>query len=47
MEKSIFEEKLFALKKAINEGVERGIAVDFNPANHLKVLKAKRKENAN
>jgi antitoxin ParD1/3/4 len=36
------EEKKFALKSAIQDGIESGIAEDFNPENHLKELKSKR-----
>lgn len=37
------ENKVIALKNAIHEGVESGIADDFNSKLHLKELKAKRK----
>ncbi|MDZ4758785.1 MAG: type II toxin-antitoxin system ParD family antitoxin [Bacteroidota bacterium] len=37
------ENKIRTLKIAINEGIESGIAEDFNPKLHLKSLKAKRK----
>ncbi|MCC6369545.1 MAG: type II toxin-antitoxin system ParD family antitoxin [Bacteroidia bacterium] len=37
------ENKLTALKKAINEGIESGIARDFDPKKHLKTLKAKKR----
>ncbi len=33
------ENKLIALKKAINEGIESGTAVDFDPEAHLIILK--------
>lgn len=36
------ENKIIALKDAIQEGIDSGIARDFNPENHLKMLKAKR-----
>jgi antitoxin ParD1/3/4 len=36
------ESKIIALKKAINEGIESGIAKDFNPKKHLESLKAKK-----
>ncbi len=39
------ENKAIALKAAINEGIESGIASDFNPEKHLENLKAKRKTN--
>jgi antitoxin ParD1/3/4 len=37
------ENKVVALRNAIQEGVEGGIAHDFNSKSHLKELKAKRK----
>jgi antitoxin ParD1/3/4 len=37
------ENKIIALKKAINEGIESGIAKDFNPSKHLELLKAKKR----
>jgi antitoxin ParD1/3/4 len=37
------ENKLAALKKAINEGIESGIAENFDPKQHLELLKAKRR----
>lgn len=39
------ENKIIALRKAINEGIESGRTVDFDPKKHLAFLKAKRKEN--
>jgi antitoxin ParD1/3/4 len=36
------ENKVVALKAAIQEGIESGIANDFNPESHLKDLKAKK-----
>jgi antitoxin ParD1/3/4 len=39
------ESKLIALRKAIQEGIDSGIAHDFDPDNHLKELKAKCKKN--
>lgn len=39
------ENKIIALKNAIQEGVESGIAHDFNPELHLKELKAKKELN--
>jgi antitoxin ParD1/3/4 len=39
------ENRIIALKAAIREGIESGIADDFNPESHLEKLKAKRKEN--
>lgn len=37
------ENKIAALKKAINEGIESGIAENFDPKQHLNFLKAKRR----
>jgi len=37
------ENKIAALKKAINEGIESGIAENFDPKQHLEFLKAKRR----
>jgi antitoxin ParD1/3/4 len=39
------ENKSFALKAAINEGIESGIATNFNPVEHLKQLKANKNKN--
>lgn len=39
------ESKLNALKKAIRDGIESGVANDFNPSEHLQSLKAKRLKN--
>jgi antitoxin ParD1/3/4 len=36
------ENKAIALKNAINEGIESGIAVNFNAKEHLESLKAKK-----
>jgi antitoxin ParD1/3/4 len=36
------ENKLMALKKAINEGIESGIAENFDPKKHLEFLKAEK-----
>ncbi len=36
------ENRTIALKNAVQEGVESGIALDFNPELHLKQLKAKK-----
>jgi len=36
------ESKIVALKQAIQEGIDSGMAYDFNPEEHLKQLKAKR-----
>jgi antitoxin ParD1/3/4 len=37
------ENKIIALKKAINEGIESGIAENFNPKQHLESLKTKKR----
>ena len=37
------EQKIIALRHAIDEGVNSGLAEDFDPEEHLKSLKAKRK----
>ncbi|WP_062052839.1 type II toxin-antitoxin system ParD family antitoxin [Aquimarina longa] len=39
------ESKAVALKNAIQEGIDSGIAHDFNPEKHLKSLKAKKHSN--
>jgi antitoxin ParD1/3/4 len=39
------ENKVIALKKAIQEGIDSGIAHNFNPDKHLQELKSKRKKN--
>ena len=39
------ESKVIALRNAIQEGIDSGIAHDFNPKKHLQELKAKRKKN--
>jgi antitoxin ParD1/3/4 len=39
------ENKIVALRKAINDGIESGRAVDFDAKKHLDVLKAGRKSN--
>ncbi len=39
------ETKIIALKNAIQEGVESEIDYNFNPKNHLKELKAKKRLN--
>ncbi len=40
------ENKVIALKDAIKEGIDSGIATDFDPKEHLAELKANRKKNA-
>ena len=37
------EQKTIALRHAIEEGINSGIAKEFDPEEHLKLLKAKRK----
>ncbi len=37
------ENKMIALREAIQEGIDSGIANDFDPRSHLKEIKAKRK----
>lgn len=39
------ENKAIALKNAIQEGIDSGIAHNFNPEEHLKGLKAKNNAN--
>ena len=39
------ENKVQILKNAIQEGIDSGIAVDFNPKKHLEYLKAKMRNN--
>ena len=39
------ENKSIALKAAINEGIESGIATNFNPVEHLKQLKTDKNKN--
>jgi len=39
------ESKVLALKNAIQEGIDSGIAQDFDPKNHLQSLKATKKTN--
>lgn len=44
-EKMLLEEeenKIIALRASIQEGIESGIAHDFNPESHLEKLKAKK-----
>ncbi len=40
------ENRLIALREAIQEGIESGIAYNFNPESHLEELKAKKRLNA-
>ncbi|MDR9398897.1 type II toxin-antitoxin system ParD family antitoxin [Salibacter sp.] len=39
------ESKVIALRNAIQEGEDSGIAHDFDPEKHLQELKARRKKN--
>ncbi len=39
------ESKVIVLKKAIQEGVDSGIADDFDPKKHLESLKSKKHSN--
>jgi antitoxin ParD1/3/4 len=39
------EKKIEALKLAINEGLDSGIVIDFDPQKHLEKLKAEKKSN--
>jgi len=39
------ESKIIALRSAIQEGIESGIAHDFDPDKHLQELKARLKNN--
>tara|TARA_R110002020_G_scaffold117986_1_gene269720 strand:+ start:134240 stop:134491 length:252 start_codon:yes stop_codon:yes gene_type:complete len=39
------ESKVIALKNAIREGIDSGIADDFDPKQHLESLKAKKHSN--
>ncbi len=39
------ENKIIALKEAIHEGIESGIAHDFNPETHLGKLRVKKNLN--
>jgi len=37
------ERKIIALRHAIEEGINSGLAKDFDPEQHLKMLKSKKK----
>ena len=39
------ENRIIALREAVQEGIESGIAYDFNPESHLEKLKAKKNLN--
>jgi len=41
------EQKFYALKMAIQEGIDSGIADDFDPVKHLRKLKSQRKNAEN
>ncbi len=38
------EQKVMALRHAIDEGIKSGLAEDFDPEEHLKMLKSSRSE---
>lgn len=40
------EQKVLVLKKAIQDGIDSGVALDFEPDEHLKKLKSQRNSNA-
>ena len=37
------EKKIIVLRQAVEEGIKSGLVEDYNPEEHLKMLKAKRK----
>ena len=39
------ESRIKSLKQAIQEGIDSGVAENFNPKNHLKLIKAARSKN--
>jgi antitoxin ParD1/3/4 len=39
------EHKFHALRRAIDEGINSGLVEDYDPEDHLKLLKAKRNKN--
>ena len=39
------EDKVLLLKNAIQEGIDSGLAKDFDPKNHLETLQAKKRAN--
>jgi antitoxin ParD1/3/4 len=39
------EDKLLVLRKAIKDGLDSGVAKDFNPKKHLTFLKKQKKNN--
>ncbi len=40
------ESKILALRKAIKDGINSGVAKDFNPKKHLAYLKSRKRANA-
>ncbi len=38
------EQRFYALKTAIHQGIDSGIAVDFEPGRHLEELKSRRNQ---
>ncbi len=39
------ENRTIALRNAIQQGIDSGVATDFNPTHHLEKIKAARKKN--
>lgn len=39
------ENKIIALKRAVQEGLNSGIAEDFQPSEHLELLKSQKRKN--
>ena len=39
------EAKVIALRQAIDDGIDSGLAIDFDAKSHLEMLKSKRKSN--
>jgi antitoxin ParD1/3/4 len=39
------EQKILALRRAIKDGINSGVAKDFNPKKHLTFLKSQKKNN--
>lgn len=39
------EQKFYALKNAIQEGIDSGVAVNFDPKTHLEELKKRNRKN--
>lgn len=39
------ENKIIALRKAINDGIESGRSINFDPKKHLEILKVRKKLN--